>query len=233
MTRSERGHWPTRRRIAPIGASLTGCLLLGLGFASAPASLSAASGGSPLHDYRTVLPQLPPVQRQRLQARAEQWARWDAEQRRQFQLRADAWDAHPLAERAVRRERYEAWRALPANEQARLRAARGMHDVLPPARQQALRQQFDALDASERRGWLLGPSLGVDYAALQPLLAQVPGDEHAPLLQVLREMTPEQRRELAVLVQRTPPQGRAGLRRELLSTSAGQRQEWLWSRLDR
>lgn len=230
MTRSERGHGPPGRRHAPIGATLTGCLLLALGFASAPARLSAAS---PLHDYRAVLPQLPPLQRERLQTRAAQWARWDASQRREFQARADAWEALPLAERAARRERYEAWRALPAAEQARLRAARGTYDALPPDRQQALRGQFDALDASEQRGWLLGPSLGADYAALQPLLAQVPEDEHAPLLQILREMPPEQRRELAVLVQRTPPQGRAALRRELLSTSAGQRQQWLWSRLDR
>jgi hypothetical protein len=104
---------------------------------------------------------------------------------------------------------------------------------LPEDQRQALRERFDALDSSERRGWLLGPVLGADYPALQPLLAQVPEAEHAPLLAVLRAMSPGQRRDLAVLVQRTPPQERGSLRRELVSTAAGSRDQWLWSRLER
>ena len=99
-------------------------------------------------------------------------------------------------------------------------------------RHQALRQQFLQLDGSTRRGWLLGPALGADYAALQPLLAQVPVLERESLLQVLRTMSPLQRRELAVLAQRTPPQQRPQLRRDLLSTAQVNRSAWLRQRLD-
>ena len=97
----------------------------------------------------------------------------------------------------------------------------------------ALRAQFDALDASARHGWRLGPSLGLDYPRLQPLLAQVPADEHEALLRTLRAMDPAQRDKLAVLVQRTPPQARAALRRELVSTSDANRAAWLLLRLER
>ena len=79
----------------------------------------------------------------------------------------------------------------------------------------------------------LGPVLGVDYPRLQPLLAQVPSDEGDDLLRTLRAMTPQDRDRLAVLVQRTPPQAREALRRELVSTSDANRAAWLLLRLDR
>jgi hypothetical protein len=80
---------------------------------------------------------------------------------------------------------------------------------------------------------LLGPVLGADYPALHALLAQVPPDQHAPLLQVLRALSPAQRADVAVLAARTPPQERPELRRQLLSTAADNREQWLWDRLDR
>ena len=49
----------------------------------------------------------------------------------------------------------------------------------------------------------------------------------------LRAMTPPQRHDLSVLVQRTPPQERALLRNELVSTAAASRNDWLWDRLHR
>ena len=114
-----------------------------------------------------------------------------------------------------------------------MRAAGRQFAQLPAEQQQTLRARFDALDRSERRGWLLGPDLGADYPALQPLLAQLPAAEHAGVLAALRAMDSRQRRDLAVLVQRTPPQDRAGLRRELLATAAANRDDWLWERLHR
>ncbi|MDQ3270237.1 MAG: DUF3106 domain-containing protein, partial [Pseudomonadota bacterium] len=131
------------------------------------------------------------------------------------------------------RERYAIWQALPAHERAAVRAAASRFAGLPREQRQAIRARFDELDRSVQRGWLLGPALGHDYPALQPLLAQVPQEQHGGLLQVLRAMTPVQRADVAVLVARTPPQERAVLRLELLSTPASNRERWLWSRLER
>ena len=186
-----------------------------------------------LQDFQAVLPRLQPDQRAELQEHAARWSSWSADERRAFTTRASAWDALSPGERGRRRERFQAWQALSSAEQARVRAAARQFATLAPDRRQALRAQFDALDRSERRGWLLGPSLGADYPALQPLLAQVPAAEHADLLRVLRTMDSRQRRDLAVLVQRTPPQERPRLRRELVSTAAADREEWLWERLHR
>lgn len=186
-----------------------------------------------LDDFAAILPQLQPGQRAQLLERGRQWRSWSPAQRAAFRERVAAWDALPAAERNQRRAQYHAWQALAPDVRAQLQSVARRHARLPAAERQALRRQFDALDGSQRRGWLLGPSLGADYAALQPLLAQLPADQHAPMLQTLRAMTPIQRGELAVLVQRTAPQEREALRRELVSTAAAQRQQWLWERLDR
>jgi len=103
---------------------------------------------------------------------------------------------------------------------------------LPAGEQTRLRAEFDALDPVEQRGWLLGPAIGVDYPKLQPLLAQLPEAQHAPMLRVLRRMTAGERGDLAVLAQRVPPQARAELVRTLLSTSDANRAAWLHARLD-
>ena len=197
--------------------------------------LAALAQAAPvvLQDFREVLPRLQPDQRAELQRHATRWNSWSAAERRAFAARVSSWNALPPAERGRRRERFRAWRALPAAEQSRVGAAARQFAGLPPDQRQALRAQFDALDRSERRGWLLGPSLGADYPALQPLLAQVPAAEHAGLLRALRAMDPRQRHDLAVLVQRTAPQERGQLRRELVSTAASGRDEWLWERLHR
>ncbi|UNK56127.1 hypothetical protein MNQ95_08005 [Pseudoxanthomonas daejeonensis] len=124
----------------------------------------------------------------------------------------------------------EAWQQLDAFEQARVRAAAlALQELDPPARA-ALRTRFASLDAMERNGWMLGPALGADYAALQPLLGFVGEGEREPLLAALRAMTPEQRRQLGDLSRRTPPAEREALRRELLATPPPQRGAWLEER---
>src|SRR5690606_7491582 len=132
--------------------------------------------------------------------------------------RRDAWDALPHAERGERRERWQAWRELPAGERAALRASALRFAALAPDGQAALRARFDALDASIRHGWLLGPDLGADYPRLHPLVAQVPPDARAALLDALRGLDAQAREDLAVLASRTPPQARAELRVELLAS---------------
>lgn len=203
-----------------------GCLSAALLLAALAAPAAA------LQDFAAVLPRLQPQVRADLQRRSLQWRAMDQEQKQALQLRMGRWDALPLQQRRALRESYAAWRGLTPNEQARLREVSERFTREPPERQQAIRARFDALDRSARRGWLLGPMLGADYAALQPLLAQLPVEDHVPMLRTLRAMTAEQRGELAVLVQRTPPPQREALRRELLSTAGDQRQHWLWERLD-
>jgi hypothetical protein len=155
------------------------------------------------------------------------------EQRVRFGQRLAAWKALPLAERDDRRARYQAWLQLEETERLRLRAVAAEIAAFPPQRRQALRAQFDALDASQRRGWRLGPTLGADYEKLQPLLAYVQPAQRLPLLASLRAMSAGQRADLAVLAQRTPPQDRQALRVELLSQPGAQLDAWLQRKLAR
>lgn len=196
-------------------------------------AFAAPAGTGPLDGLADLLPKLQPERRADLQRRAAAWAGWSADKRESFQQHLAAWDALPRTERAATRERYLAWQALPATERARVLDAASRFRALPAVQQQELRAAFDALDGSERRGWLLGPVLGGDYPALQPLLAQVPVEEHAPLMRALRAMTPSQRRDLAVLMQRSSPPERAQMRSELASLEAERVSAWLWDRLDR
>ena len=122
---------------------------------------------------------------------------------------------------------------MPAAQQVQLEAAAAAFARLPADQQQALRAQFAQLDATAQRGWLLGPALGNDYTALQPLLMQVPAAQREPLLAVLQSMTSAERADLGRLAQRTPPQQRDDLRRALLTTSAVNRAAWLQDELAR
>jgi hypothetical protein len=199
-------------------------MLLGL-------AMVAAVAGSTPPELDDLLQRLPPATQATLRENARRWDALPPAEQAALRERAAQWDALPRAGRDARRERYLAWQALSPAERAQAQAAASQYAAMPPDLQAAWRAQFDAMDRSDRRGWLFGPTLGADYAVLQPLLAQVPEAEHAALLRTLRSMTPQQRRELGVLAQRTPPGARAELRRELVSVSAQERGDWLWRRL--
>ena len=141
--------------------------------------------------------------------------------------------AQATLERQERLARYRAWQALSEPERLRLQQARTEFAALPPERQQALRAQFDGLDRLYRDGWRLGPALGADYVALQPLLGYVPEAQRERLLAVLHSLSDEQRARLALLSQRTPPQDRDVLRRSLLATPPERREDWLARNLAR
>ena len=194
-------------------------------------AMIAAVAGSTPPELADLLERLPPATQATLRANAQRWDAWSPAEQKLFRERAAQWDALPRAERDERRERWLAWQALSPGERAQAQSAAVQYASMPPDLQGAWRAQFNAMDRSERRGWLLGPTLGADYAILQPLLAQVPEAEHAAMLRTLRSMTPQQRRDLGVLAQRTPPDARAALRRELVSVSAQERGDWLWRRL--
>lgn len=180
-----------------------------------------------------LLPRLPEADATRLRRRATRWQTWSPEARAAFAERVAAWQALPPAERAARREAWQALQALPAEQRARVLDMARAYAHKPATEQEARRQRFAALDADVRRGWRLGPALGADYAVLHPLLAQVPAEQHAPLLAILQSMTSAQRVQLGVLAQRTPPQDRDILRLDLIATPAARRQHWLWEQLER
>lgn len=175
--------------------------------------------------------ELPQEVQDLLSARQSRLQSLTPEQRAAFTQRLAAWDALPRAEREDRRARYLAWRELEPGERVRLQGVADEVAAFPPERQQALRQEFAALDASQRAGWRLGMALGNDYERLHPLIAYVPAAQRLPLLAALRAMQPAQRAQLGVLAQRTPPQERQALREELLATPAAQREAWLAGKL--
>lgn len=168
-----------------------------------------------------------------VETRRQAWEAMSASERALFRQRLEDWEALPHADAGERRERYLALQALDGVDRAILRETRGLYATLPAATQRGLRERFDALSVTEQRGWLLGPRLGADFAALSPLLLQVPADQREPLLRMLRSMTPEERADLSVLAHRTPPQERDALRRALLETSEDNRGAWLRLRLER
>ncbi|MGO1073458.1 DUF3106 domain-containing protein [Lysobacter sp. CA199] len=178
-------------------------------------------------DLNETLQRLPPEAQARLKANGQRWDGWNEDQRREFGQSAAQWGELSAQQRGERRERYQAWLALSPDERAQVQAAAARYAALPPEQQQALRAQFDEIDRSQRRGWLLGPALGADYPALQPLLAQLPEAQHAAMRAALRGLTAAQRKDLAVLVQRTQPQDREKLRAGLLGAPAEQRGAWL------
>lgn len=176
---------------------------------------------------------LPQPTRAELQRHAAILAAMTPAQRAAFDARVAQWDAQVPAAQRERRDTWQAWLALPPAERQRMQAAATAFAALPPDAQQTLRARFDALDGSERRGWLLGPVLGADYPRLHALVAQVPGEQREALLAALRALSADGRADLAVLAQRTPPQERDALRRELLRLPASQREAWLRRRVQR
>lgn len=176
---------------------------------------------------------LPAELQQQLRERSRWLEALPVEQRRQLRARVEAWDAMPAAERARLREHWQAWRAMPSDRQALVRGAARRFDALPAAERKALHGEFAAMSPDARRGWLMGPVLGPEWAALAPLLMQVPVAERVPLLEVLHDLPPSQVRDLATLAQRTPPQEREALRRELIGMAPEERAAWLRSRFAR
>jgi hypothetical protein len=167
-----------------------------------------------------------------LRAQASLWTSWSPAERADFLRRAAQWEAQPLHARAQQRIRYAAWRNLDAVSAEAVENAVQLFARQPSTEQARLRAEFDALDPMSQRGWLLGPAIGADYPKLQPLLAQLPEAQHAPMLRLLREMSAAERADLDVLAQRVPPQEREALVRDVLSTSEVNRAAWLRTRLD-
>ena len=178
-----------------------------------------------------ALETLPDAARSGLEARAARLAELTPEARAALAARVAAWHALPAEERGRRRIAHAAAEALPHEERMRLQRAAERFDALPEAEQRALRLEFEQLDQGLRRGWRLGPVLGLDWPGLHPLFSAMPETEHVPALLALRAMSPQGRADLAALVQRTPPHEREALRQAWLAAPADGRDAWLRARV--
>lgn len=208
----------SERRLRGFGTGFVGLLLAASGIAAAlPPALQSDT--------------LPAAERARLEARAARLAKMTPEARNALAARVAAWHALPATERARRRIAYEAAAALPHAERVRLQQAAAHFDTLPEAEQAELRLAFEQLDQGLRRGWLLGPELGGDWPGLHPLFSAMPESERAPSLLALRAMSPQARKDLAALAQRTPPHEREALRSAWLAVPADARDAWLRARV--
>lgn len=194
-------------------------------------SLPASVGQGPVPAAaEAAISRLPAAAQPAMRAQVRRWAGWTPDQRRAYLLRQARWDAQLPAARGEQRERYLAWRALAPAARSQIADAARALAALPAEQQEGLRTRFIAQDGSAQRGWLLGPVPGASYPKLQPLVAQLPPEQHAALLGVLRRLSPAENADLARLAQRTPPQERAALLRALLSTAESSRAAWLQAR---
>ena len=141
------------------------------------------------------------------------------------------WRRANLRQTAWLRGVWGEWQALPEPERASLRTTAAHFFGLPAQQQQALRQRYAAQSFDAHRGWHLGPQLGRTWPRIAALFAFIDPSEQQPIMQLLRQATPEDLDTLARLAQTTPPEHRAQLRQSLLTLPASQRSAWLQARL--
>lgn len=184
-----------------------------------------------LGPLESTWPTLDEDTRHRLLANARHWQQLPNEQRDALRQRIKTWDALPATERARQRAALMAWLRLSADDQKRLRTTAERFAALPAAQQQALRAAFDALPADQRQDWWLGPGMGAGFAELRPLFAYVPEAERPDLINLLGDLSPRARKDLALLAWRLPAEAREQLRQDLLAQSADQRESWIREQL--
>jgi hypothetical protein len=178
-----------------------------------------------LESARQQWPQLDASSRAALVAAAQQWLRMTPAEQAAMRQRGQAWDRQPAALRAQRRAPFAAWQRLSAADQRRLRTSAEAFARLPVERQQELRAAFRQLPADLQQAWWLGPSLAPDVIAVGGLFAFVPEGERAALLDVVRNLPPSSRMQLAQLTVRMSEAQRVKLRRDLIAATPEQRPE--------
>jgi hypothetical protein len=198
-----------------------------------PGEFDSLSNGARhmLESAAPLWPTLGPAERAALLDNAQDWTDRHHADRDALRARLRAWDAQPAAERARRRAPFAAWRELPRSERARVVAASARFKAMPPEQQQALRQQFAALDADTQRVWWLGPALGQQLAPIAVFFAFLPEADRPALLAALRSLDPAARAELSMLAPRLDGAARQALRKQLLALPPEQRADFIHSRL--
>lgn len=207
---------------------LLACLLFGLlGIVAAAEEFDALPEAvrGLLDPARSQWSQLDADHRAALVTAAQQWLAMDPAQRSALRARMQAWDAQSATVRAQRRAPYAAWQRLSAADQRRVRLSAAAFAQLPLERQQALRAAFSRLPPEQQQVWWLGPGLAPDVIAAGGLFAFVPEGERAALLDVVRDLPPASRMQLAQLSVRMNAPQLAALRRQLIAATPEQRPE--------
>jgi len=197
--------------------------LLGVAYATDEFDALPAAVRGLLDPARAQWPQLDTGHRAALVTAAQRWLDMDPAQRSALRARMQAWDAQPATVRAQRRAPFAAWQRLSAADQRRVRLSAAAFAQLPVERQQALHAAFSRLPAEQQQVWWLGPGLAPDVIAAGGLFAFVPESERAALLDVVRDLPPSSRMQLAQLSVRLNAPQLAALRRELIGAAPEQR----------
>ncbi|MCC7096932.1 MAG: hypothetical protein IT472_07130 [Thermomonas sp.] len=134
-------------------------------------------------------------------------------------------------QRSDERGAWAEWQALTETERNTLRETASRFDALPDPQRNALTARYASQSFDAQRGWHLGPTLGPSWPKVAPLFAFDEPSQRDALLALLRHATPEDIDTLSRLAQSTPPQDRAGLRKQLLALPSSQRSAWLKDRL--
>jgi hypothetical protein len=208
--------------------ALVAWLLFGLfavAFAAEDFDAQPAAVRDLLAPAREQWPQLDDGARAALVAAAQQWLVLTPAQRVKLRARIQDWDAQPAPVRSQRRAPFAAWQRLSAADQRRVRLSAAAYRQLPIERQQALRAAFARLPTESQQVWLLGPGLAPDVIAVGGLFAFVPQTERAALLDVVRELPPASRMQLAQLSARMNAPQIAALRRDLIAAAPAQRSQ--------
>jgi hypothetical protein len=170
-----------------------------------------------LAPVRAAWEALEPDAQQALLANATAWGGMGIAERQALREAYAAWLALPALERSTRRAEFAGWQALDEGERAALQASAQALAALPAEQQAAQRAAFAALDVAVQRDWAMGPRLGAQLPGLRPLLAFVPADEQAALIDALEAMGDEARLALSDRVAAMGTAQRAALRGRVLA----------------
>lgn len=210
--------WATVARGMPLPAPLASAPPTVVPWASIPADRQAL-----LAPVRAAWPALDAASQGALLANANAWSTYDAGRRETLRAAYRAWVQRPALERSALRAGYAEWVALDDGEREALAATAAALAALPVEQQQAQRAAFAALDAQAQRDWAVGPRLGAQLPGLRPLLAFVPAEEQAALIDALEALGEPTRVALAERVARMGTADRAALRGKVLAAPADSR----------
>jgi len=210
--------WATVTRGRPLPAPVAGTPPVAVAWAAIPPDRQAL-----LAPVQAAWPALDAASQAALLANAEAWSVYDTGRREALRAAYRAWLQRPALERSALRAGYAEWQALDEGEREALAATAVALSALPVDQQQAQRAAFAALDAQAQRDWAVGPRLGAQLPGLRPLLAFVPAQEQAALIDALEALGEPTRIALADRVGRMGTAERAALRGKVLAAPAGSR----------
>jgi hypothetical protein len=180
-----------------------------------------------LQASKTIWSKLDPPTQAQLRANVAHWQRLPAAQQTELLTQQKKWDAQSANMKLNQRVRWYAWQRLGTIEQTKIKVAMARYQTMTPEQQQQLRAQFSSFSQAYQQQWWLGADLGRDALMLESWLRFVPDDQRQAWLELLRELTPEQRFTLKKYGDRANAAQRDTLRTRLLSAPKEARAEMI------